>query len=244
MRMERDLERDRTTEPRASGNSLPVGKSTAFHTGAVPKWYLQPRGDRFAAGGMDGSVSVSEPRRADRPASFDLPDESRSVAFSPDGRRFAIGTRSVHYSPLVKIVETGGKILREIEFHGAPSIDKLFFLNPNEVVAQWSQKLFLIDIERSSVTVLPDLPDTHGEKRIEPWSNVLATQQDGVSRLYTLPGLQQTASLEGPSSTSRQGPRSTLLRTADHGRLLAFETDIPPHDDHFIDIWKSPPRRE
>jgi WD40 repeat protein len=217
---------------------LPSGREIdrISHGGGSEVIVFSPDGDRFAASGMDGSVSVSEPRRADRPASFDLPDESRSVAFSPDGRRFAIGTRSVHYSPLVKIVETGGKILREIEFHGAPSIDKLFFLNPNEVLAQWNERLFLIDIERSSVTLLPDLPDTHGEKRIDLWSNALAIQQDGVSRLYTLPGLQQTASLEGPSSESPQGPRSTLLRPADHGKLLAFETDNPPRE-FFIDIW-------
>ena len=217
---------------------LPSGREIdrISHGGGSEVVIFSPGGDRLAAGGMDGSVSVSEPRRADRPASFDLPDESRSVAFSPDGRRFAIGTRSAHYSPLVKIAETGGKILQEIEFHGAPSVDKLFFLNPNEVIAQWSDKLFLIDIERSSVTILPDLPDTHGEKRIDPWSSVLAIQQDGVSRLYTLPGLQQTASLEGLSAESPQGPRSILLRPADHGKLLAFETDNPPRE-FFIDIW-------
>src|SRR5262249_44787394 len=44
---------------------------------------------RFAAGGMDGSVSVSETRRADRPAFFALPGDVRSVAFSPDGKRVA-----------------------------------------------------------------------------------------------------------------------------------------------------------
>ena len=57
---------------------------------------------------------------------------------------------------------------------------------------------------------------------------MLAIQQDGVSKLYTLPGLQQTTSLAGPSST--------LLRTAAVGRLLAFETNKPPNE-FFIDIW-------
>ena len=174
---------------------------------------------------MDGSVSVSETRRADRPASFDLPSAVRSVAFSPDGRRVAIGAVSVHRSPLVRIAEIGGKILRDIEFHGAPVIDKLFFLDPNDVIAQWSNKLFLIAIDQSSVTPLPDMP---GEMRIDPSGKVIAVQQDGVSQLYTLPGLRQTTSLDGPSST--------LLRTADDGKLLAFETNKPPNE-FSIEIW-------
>jgi WD40 repeat protein len=57
---------------------------------------------------------------------------------------------------------------------------------------------------------------------------VLAVQRDGVNRLYTLPGLQQITSLDGPSST--------LLRTADDGKLLAFETTKSP-DEFSIEIW-------
>jgi WD40 repeat protein len=182
-------------------------------------------GSRFAAGGVDGSVSVSETRRADRPASFDLPADVRSVAFSPDGWRLAMGTISVHSEPLVRIAEIGGNTLRDIEFHGAPVIDKLFFVDPNDVIAQWSNKLFLISIDQSKVTPLPDVP---GEMWIDPSGRVLASQQGGVSRLYVLPSLQQTTSLDGPSSG--------LLRTAGEGRLLAFETNKPPNE-FFIDIW-------
>lgn len=197
----------------------------ASHAGGAEVVAFSHSGSRFAAGGMDGSVSVSEVRRADRPASFDLPGDVRSVAFSPDGQRFAIGTRSMHSSPLLRIAEIGGKVLRDIEFHGAPIIDKLFFVDPNNVIAQWSNKLFLIAIDRSSVTLLPNLP---GEERIDQSAKVLAIQQNGVSRLYTLPGLRQTTSLAGPSSG--------LLRAAGEGRLLAFETYKPPNE-FFIDIW-------
>ena len=186
---------------------------------------FSPCGSRFAAGGVEGSVFVSETRRADRLAFFDLPAAVRSVAFSPDGRRFAIGTTSAHSSPLVRIADIGGNILRDIEFHGAPSIDKLFFLDPNDVIAQWSNNLFLIAIDQSSVTPLPNVP---GEMRIDPSGKALAVQQDGVSRLYILPGLRQTTSLDGPSSA--------LLRTAGEGRLLAFETNKPPNE-FLIDIW-------
>ena len=180
---------------------------------------------RFAAGGVDGSVSVSKSRRADRLASFDSPAYVRSVAFSPDGRRFAIGTISAHFEPLVRIAEIDGNALRDIEFHGAPVIDKLFFVDPNRVIAQWSNKLFLITVDQSKVTRLPGVP---GEMRIDPWGRGLASQQDGVSRLYTLPNLQQTASLDGPSSR--------LLRTAGEGKLLAFEANKPPNE-FFVDIW-------
>jgi WD40 repeat protein len=180
---------------------------------------------RFAAGGMDGSVSISENRRADRPASFDLPAEVRSVAFSPDGRRFAIGTTSVHFEPLVRIVEISGNILRDIEFHGAPVIDKLVFVDPNDVIAQWGNKLFLIAIDQAKVTALPDVP---GEVRIDPSGRVLASQRDSITHLYTLPNLQQTTSLDGPPSGQ--------LRTAGEGGLLAFETYKPPNE-FLVEIW-------
>jgi WD40 repeat protein len=64
--------------------------------------------------------------------------------------------------------------------------------------------------------------------RIDPSGKALAVQRDGVSRLYSLPSLRQTASLNGPSST--------LLRTADDGNLLAFETTRPPNE-FSIEIW-------
>ena len=180
---------------------------------------------RFAAGGVEGTVFVSETRRADRPAYFDLLADVPSVAFSPDGRRFAIATRSAHWLSLVRIADTDGKILSDIEFQGAPVIDKLFFLDPNDVIAQWSNKLFHIAIDPPSVTPLPDLP---GEMRIDPSGKALAVQRDSVSRMYTLPDLRQTTSLAGPSST--------LLRTADDGKLLAFETSKPPNE-FSIEIW-------
>lgn len=196
------------------------------HAGGAEVVAFSFTGSRFAAGGMDGSVSISENRRADRPASFDLPADVHSVAFSPDGRQFAIGTTSVHYEPLVRIAKISGNTLRDIEFHGAPVIDKLFFVDPNDVIAQWSNKLFLIAIEQSQVTPLPNVP---GEMRIDPSGRILASQQDGVTRLYSLPSLQQTTFLDGSSSSS-------LLRTAGEGELLAFETNKPPNE-FFIDMW-------
>jgi WD40 repeat protein len=187
---------------------------------------FSPDGNRFAAGGMEGTVSVSEARRADRPAFLEAPGAVRSVAFSPDGRRFALGTTSVHWSPMVKIAEAGGNTLREIEFHGGTAVDKVFFLDSNNVIAQWSNDLFLIAIDRASAT---PLPAAHGDKRIDAASKMLAIQQEGVSRLYTLPGLQEITSVTGPSS-------STLLRIAGNGKLLAFQVDKPPNEFD-IDIW-------
>lgn len=180
---------------------------------------------RFAAGGAQGPVFVSETRRADRPAYFDVLSDVRSVAFSPDGQRVAIASRSAHWLSLVRIADLGGKTLREIEFPGAPVTDRLFFPDPNEVIVQWSSKLFLLTIDPPSATPLPDLP---GEIRIEQSGKWLASQRDGVTRLYRLPGVRPAASLDGPSSN--------LLRTADNGRLLAFETSQPPNQS-FVDIW-------
>lgn len=206
---------------------LPSGSELerVSHGGGAEVVIFNSTGSRFAAGGMDGSVSVSETRRADRPAYVTLPSDVRSVAFSPDGRRIAAGAVSVHSSPLVRIADIGGTTLRDIEFHGAPVIDKLFFLSSTDVIAQWSNKLFLIGLDRSSVTSLPDIP---GEKRIDSSGKLVAIQQDGVNKLYTLPGLQQIASVAGPPST--------LLRVAAEGKLLAFEENKPPNE-FFIDIW-------
>ena len=206
---------------------LPSGRELerVSHAGDADVVAFSLTGGRFAAGGMDGSVSVSAASRADRPAFFDLPADVRSVAFSPDGRRFAMGTMSAHFEPLVRIAEIGGNTLRDIEFHGAPVIDKLFFVDPNDVIAQWSNKLFLIAIDQPKVTLLPDVP---GELRIDSSGKVLVSQQDSVSRLYTLPSLQPTASLDGPSSG--------LLRAAGEGKLLAFEANQPPNK-FWVDIW-------
>ncbi len=203
-----------------SGNEI---ERTA-HSGGAGVVAFSRNGSRFAAGGMEGSVSVSEIRRADRPASFNLPGRVRSVAFSPDGRRVAIGS-TAHASPLLRIAATGGEVLRDIEFHGAPFIDKLFFIDPNRVIAQWGHELFLVAIDQSSVTHLPDMPGD--EKRIDLSGKALTIQLDGVSRLYALPGLRQTASLDRPSSA--------LLRTTGEGRLAAFTTSEPPN--RFIDVW-------
>jgi WD40 repeat protein len=206
---------------------LPSGRELqrSSYTGGAEVVAFSPNGKRFAAGGMDGSVSISEMSRADRPASFDLPGPVRSVAFSADGRRFAIGTTSAHWSPLVKIADRDGNILRDVEFSGAPSIDRLYFLDANRVIARWSNKLFLIAIEQASVTPLPGIA---GEMRIDPSGKVLAIQQNEQSQLYTLPELTKTISVRGPSSG--------LIGPAGEGRLLVFETNKPPNES-FIDIW-------
>ena len=116
---------------------------------------------------------------------------------------------SAHWSPLVRIADIGGNILRDIEFHGAPVIDKLFFLDPNEVIAQWSDKLFLIAVDQSSVTPLPDVP---GEKRIDPSGKVLAIQQDGVSKLYTLtrPAADRISGRSSFRSAAHRGRRQAV----------------------------------
>jgi WD40 repeat protein len=207
---------------------LPSGRELQRlpHAGGTEVVTFLP-GGRFAAGGMDGSVSVSELRRADRPAYFEVPADVRSAAFSPDGRRFAFGTISIHHEPLLRVAEVGGNTVRDIEFHGAPVIDKLFFVDPDHVIAQWSDKLFLIAIGQSKVTPLPDVP---GEMRIEPSGRVLVSQQGRASRLYSLPDLRQINSLEIPSSH--------LLRSAGDGSLLAFETSKPPNQ-FFVDTWNA-----
>jgi WD40 repeat protein len=201
---------------------LPSGRELerAAHVNGAEVVAFSPNGNRFAAGGMNGSVSVSEMRRADRPAFFDLPDGISGVAFSPDGRRFAIGARSI-----VRIADIGGNVLRDIELHGPPALDKLVFLDPNRLIAQWSTMLFLINIDQSSVTRLPQVT---AEPRIDPSGKMLAIQRDGVSRVYSLPELKQITSLPSPSPY--------LLRSADEGRLLAFETRNPPNAS-FVDIW-------
>jgi WD40 repeat protein len=206
---------------------LPSGRElerAALDGGAEVVAFSKASG-RFAAGGSEGPVLVSETRRADRPAYFDLLSDVRSVAFSPDGQRVAIASRSARYLSLVRIADLGGKTLRDIEFAGAPVTDKLFFPDANEVIAQWSNKLFLLTIDPPSVTPLPELS---GEIRVEPSGKWLALQRDSLTRLYSLPGVHLAASLDGPSST--------LIRTEDNGSLLAYETSQPPNEI-FVDIW-------
>jgi WD40 repeat protein len=210
---------------------LPSGRELerASLSGGAETVSFSPASGRFAAGGVDGSVLVSETRRADRPAYFEVHADVHSVAFSPDGQRIAIGTRSAHNYSLVKIADIHGKNLTDIEFKGAPVLDKLLFLDPNNLIALWSNKVFRIAVDRSSTTPLPDLPPGF---RISASGQVLAVQQDGVSRLYTFPGLQQTATLDVPSS-------SRLGAVGPEGKLLAFEASQPP-SQFFVDIWNVP----
>jgi WD40 repeat protein len=110
-----------------------------------------------------------------------------------------------------------------IGFHGAPIIDRVVFVDSKILIAQWADRLFRIDVDRASAIQLPETP---GQKRIDPSGNVLAVQNHGSTRLYTLPGLRQTGSLDKPSST--------LLRIANHGGLLAFEAS---EVSNAIDVW-------
>lgn len=87
-------------------------------------------------------------------------------------------------------------------------------------MARWQ-----LPYDQPKVTPLLDVP---GELRVDPSGKVLVSQQDSVSRLYTLPSLQPTASLDGPSSS--------LLRVAGEGKLLAFEAYQPPNK-FWVDIW-------
>jgi WD40 repeat protein len=191
---------------------------------------FSPDGKRFAAGGMDGAVSVSESSRTDRPFSFELPGAVRSVAFSPDGRRFAIGAISARHFPVVRVAQIDGKILGDIELKDSTVVDSLFFIDSNEIIAQWGNRLFSIGVEHSSATHLPDLP---GEKRVDPSGKVFAVQRDGLIRIYALPDFQQIASLNDPVSDDR---RSNLLRTVGEGKLLAFEARKPPRE-FAVDLW-------
>ena len=185
---------------------------------------FSPTGGRFAAGGVNGALSVSEAHRADRPAYFELPSDVRSVAFSPDGRRLAIGAVSLHWSPLVRVAEMAGNTFRDIEFHGAPVIDRLLFADADEVIAQWSDKLFLIGVEHSAVTLLPGIP---GQGKLDPSGKLLAVWQPGALNLYALPGLRQVASVAGLASPPRA--------IGGGGELLAFEENQPPHES-LIDV--------
>lgn len=209
---------------------LPAGREVqrASVSGGAEVVAFSPNGKRFVAGGLGGSVSISEIRRADSPATFDLPGSVRCVAFSPDGRRYAIGTTSAHWSPLVRIADTAGSVVRDVEFNGAPNLDKLYFLDPNNLIAQWSDKLFLIAIDQGKATLLPEI---HGQPRIDPSGKTLVIQRNDTSQLYKLPGLEKTAFLDGPASGS-------LRAIGLQGNLLAFETNKPP-SDFSVEVWST-----
>jgi WD40 repeat protein len=221
---------------------LPSGSELerASHSGGAEVVAFSPDGNRFAAGGMDGSVSISETRRADRPVSFNLPSDVRSVAFSPDGRRFAIGTVSTHSSPLVRIADIRGNILRDIEFHGAPVIDKLSFLDPNRVIAQWSDKRFLIVIDKSSVTPLPDLQQTEipSSKR-----RFLLTFGGDIDAIVPDPTSAAFATLTHGRLTFWNATGARLAQLPDMGylRAAAFSPDgrylLAGYDENFAALW-------
>ena len=129
-------------------------------------------------------------------------------------------------------------------------------LRQTGAVKNVSQKNLADALAARSAKVLTDIPDRAREAallaiesdRLNPSfeaneafraasGTVFAMQRDRVTQLYSLPGQRQTASLDGPdadSSGDKSG--SQLLRSADHCRLLAFETTALPHN-FFIDIW-------
>jgi len=204
-----------------SGNEL---ERTA-HAGGAEVVAFSTDGKRFAAGGVDGSVSVSESTRADRPESFQLAGQVRSVVFSPDERHFAIGSTSAHASPLVRFGNVGSHTVRNVEFHGAPVIDRLYYPDAQHVIAQWSNKLFVIAADGSPVTPLPDMP---GEKQMDSSGKAFAIQENGISRVYELPGGAEIASLGSIPST--------LVKIGAAGKILAFETHNSPGES-LVDVW-------
>ena len=105
--------------------------------------------------------------------------------------------------------------MRDIEFNGAPNLDRLYFLGPNRLIAQWSDKLFLIAIDQAKVTSLPEIS---GQLRIDPSGKALAVQRNETVQLYKLPELEKTLSLAGPTS-------APLRAIGLEGNLLALETN-------------------
>jgi WD40 repeat protein len=118
-------------------------------------------------------------------------------------------------------------VVRDIEFHGAPILDSIVFIDRDRVIARWSRKLFLIGIEENSVTPLPDVQD---DPHIDSSGRVFALQQDGVVKLFNLPDFRLTTIFD-------KSP-SNLLQIADGGRFLVFETPRAPANS-FIDIWST-----
>lgn len=225
---------------------LPFGNELqrASHAGGSEVVIFSPNGNRFAAGGMDGSLSVSEVRRADRPAFFRLPGEVRSVAFSPDDTRLAIGTVSSRSSPLVRIAGTDGSVLHDIEFHGAPVIDKLSFRDPNHVIAQWSDRQFLIAIDQPSVNRMPDLQRHEREAAIKdrirhiplpseptrlafnPSATILFTAEDENLQAWDMASGKRRFSLtaSGDIDLIVPNPSSTSFATITHGQLTVWDS--------------------
>jgi WD40 repeat protein len=225
---------------------LPFGSELqrTSHAGGAEVVAFSPSGNRFAAGGMDGSLSVSEVRRADRLAFFRLPGEVRSVAFSTDGSRLAIGTVSSHASPLVRIAGPDGNVLHDIEFHGAPVIDKLSFKDPNHVIAQWSDRQFLITIDQPSVNRLPDLrrherdaavqarishlplPAEPTRLAVNPSATILFTAEDENLQAWDMPSGKRRFSLtaSGDIDLIVPNPASTSFATLTHGQLTVWDS--------------------
>ena len=186
---------------------------------------FSPDGKRFAAGGSEGTISVAE--STNHVGYFRFPDMVTCLAFSPDGQRIAMGSVSEHHSPLIRIAEIDGTVVRDIEFHGAPILDSIVFIDRDRAIARWSRKLFLIGIEENSVTPLPDVPDA---PHVDSSGKVFALQQNGVVQLFSLPDFRLTTTFD-------KSP-SNLLQIAGGGRFLVFETRSPP-DNSFFDIWST-----
>jgi WD40 repeat protein len=207
---------------------IPSGRELerSSHPGGAEVVVFSADGGRVAAGDMDGSISISDARGAHNPVVFHLPDDVRSVAFSPDNEHLAIGASSVHHRSLVRIADTKGHDVRDIEADGLP-FDKLFFLDPKRVIGQWASNLVLVDVDQASADRLL-APAPHGDLRIDPSGSVFAVQPEQVTELYSLPGLLKIASVNGPSAG--------LLRTAAQGTILVFDTSQPPNQFR-IEIW-------
>jgi WD40 repeat protein len=207
---------------------IPSGREIerSSHAGGAEVVVFSGDGGRVAAGGMDGSISISELRGARNPVVFHLPGDARSLAFSPDNRLVGIGARSEHYQSLVRIADTSGKVVRDIEAKSLP-FDKLIFLDTKRLIGQWAARLFLVDMERGSGDLLPT-PEWHGDLRIDAAGSAVAVQPDRATELYSLPGLQKMNTVHGPATG--------LLRVAGRGSLLAFDTSQPPNR-FGLEIW-------
>ena len=197
------------------------------HGGGAEVVAFSADGSHVAAGGMDGSLSISDLRNGLNPMVFNFSEGVRSVAFSPDNQRFAIGAVSPGHWAMVRIADTSGNVVRDIEVKGPPAIDKLFFIDPNQLIAQSSRMLYLVSIDQGTATKLP-VPDFSRDLRVDPSGGVLAVQPGDATQLYSLPDLRLM--------TSVNGPRSELLRTTAQGSLLAFDTSKPPKQFQ-VEIW-------
>ena len=123
---------------------IPSGREIerSSHSGGAEVVKFSGESGRVASGGVDGSISISEMRRAHNPVVFHLPGGLRSVAFSPDDRHVAIGATSTHYERMIRIADITGNILCDIEGKGL-AFDKLFFLDAKRLIGKWSTQLIL-----------------------------------------------------------------------------------------------------